>query len=586
MIKLFKIVSLFIFSIFLFGCLENNSDLLQKIEQIKKVGDDNPKLALTMLDSLTIQVREESEYAQMKYFLLKIRLNDKAYIPHQSDITAKKVLLYFENNGSDMEKQEAYYYAGSVYRDLQDTPRALENYYKSVDVATDGNKCDSTILRNTYSQISYLLWSVQDYQRSNEYAKKEYKIAKSLNKVTINSLMHLGVTYQYLDSVDKAKEWLDKAYNKLIESEPVTDVENIYNLIYNYSRILDYKQATACYELSKKLPANIYYAPNYKNLGSYFVMINQPDSAILCYKHVIDNNNDLFTIYDTSKNLFSVYYKLGKYKEAAYYANIFRHASDTLDLGRRQELAATVNNQFQYHYDKEKEQKMKEEKERLHYIIIIISVAAVLGLSLLGLLLIYRKNRNLKKMLKLSKELDDMKTSQEMLMEKISEKEEELSTTEQSYNNAKEELKAVNEKLKEVTNEVEEQKKELKAKETELAERLKQNNTYMKLLHQSELEDKAQEIVESIKQTSEGLKQMSATDWKQLIQAVDELYPDFHGQVKKRVKRLTEQRMQVCYLMKIGLDKKQIQNMVNTSRSSMFRWHDKEFMWIIEENEK
>ena len=398
--------------------------------------------------------------------------------------------------------------------------------------------------------------------------------------------MHLGVSYQYLDSVDKAKEWLDKSYNKLLDDNAFINAEYIYNLIYSYSRILDYKQATACYELSKKLPENSFFSPKYLNLGAYFEMINQPDSAIICYKHVIDDNYDLFNVFDASKNLFSVYYKLGNYKEAAYYANIFRHASDTLDLGRRQELAATVNNQFQYHFDKEKEQKLKEEKERLHYMIIIISVAAVLGLSLLGLLLIYRKNRNMKKMLTLSKKVDDMKTSQEMLKKKIIEKEEERSITEQSYKNAMKELETVNEKLKVVTDEVEKQNRELKEKEKELADRLSQNKIYMKLLHQSELEEKAQEIVDSIKQSSNGRKNLTTAEWKQLIQVVDELYPDFHSQVSDRVEKLTEQRMQVCYLMKIGMNKKQVQNMTGLSRSTMYRWYDIEFKWILEENKK
>ena len=585
MIKLFKIVSLFILTILLFGCSENNSDLLQKMEQIKKVGDDNPRLALNMLDSLTIQVRNESEYVQMKYDLLNLRLHDKADDIPSSDIMALKVLNYFENNGNDLEKQEAYYYTGSVYRDLKDTPRALENFYKSVDIADNIENCDSIVLQNSYSNIAFLLSEIQDYKRYNYYSKKEYETAKALNKITINSLMHMAGSYNSLDSIQEAKHYFNKVYTQLKGQNGVINSEVVFNLLYHYSLLKEYKKAHNCYLLSKQVQ-NEDYMPKYLILGTYFELTNNPDSAIIYYKRVIDDNKDLFNVFDASRNLVGIYNKLGNYKEAAYYADIFRHASDTLDLGRRQELAATVNNQFQYHYDKEKEQKMKEEKERLHYIIIIISVAAVLGLSLLGLLLIYRKNRNLKKMLKLSKELDDMKTSQEMLMEKISEKEEELNCTEQSYNNAKEELEAVNEKLKDVTDEVEEQKKELKAKETELAERLKQNNTYMKLLHQSDLEEKAQEIVESIKQASEGWKQMSVTDWKQLIQAVDELYPDFHGQVKKRVKRLTEQRMQVCYLMKIGLDKKQIQNMVNISRSTSFRWHDKEFMWIIEENEK
>ena len=478
MIKLFKIVSLFIFSIFLFGCSENNSDLLQKMEKIKKIGDDNPRLALNMLDSITILVRNESEYVQMKYDLLNLRLHDKADDIPSSDIMALKVLDYFENNGNDLEKQEAYYYTGSVYRDLKDAPRALEFFHKSEELAEIYSDCDSIMLKNTYSQLYSLMYSVQDYQRAYEYALKEYNIAKIINKIDVYTLNHLGLSYFCLDSLPKAKIWFGKELDSLSKHKNLSKyTDNVYSLLYNYSLMKDKENSSACFELSKKIKDEGFYTDRYIALGEYYLLQEKTDSAIICYNYRITHNNNLTNKYDVSKSLFKIYMERGDLDKAVHYASMYVEACDSLDLGKRQELAATVNNQFQYHYDKEKEQKMKEEKERLHYIIIIISVAAVLGLSLLGLLLIYRKNRNLKKMLRLSKELDDMKTSQEMLMEKISEKEEELSTTEQSYNNAKEELETVNEKLREVTNEVEEQKKELKAKETELAERLKQNNT-------------------------------------------------------------------------------------------------------------
>ena len=59
------------------SCNEDNS--LKKIEQIKLIGDTNPNKALSMLDSIEIEIRGEGEYIRNKADLLRIRLNDKAY---------------------------------------------------------------------------------------------------------------------------------------------------------------------------------------------------------------------------------------------------------------------------------------------------------------------------------------------------------------------------------------------------------------------------------------------------------------------------------------------------------------------------
>ena len=139
---------------------------LDKLEQIKSVGDQDPDKALVMLDSLEISIRDESEYVRHKYDLLRIRLNDKAYKMPTSDIMIKQLVEYFESEGSIQEKQEANYYAGSTYRDLQDTPRALEYFFKSLDFAEGSGECDSILLRNTYSNIHYLQYRVQDYNNA------------------------------------------------------------------------------------------------------------------------------------------------------------------------------------------------------------------------------------------------------------------------------------------------------------------------------------------------------------------------------------------------------------------------------------
>lgn len=69
-------------------------------------------------------------------------------------------------------------------------------------------------------------------------------------------------------------------------------------------------------------------------------------------------------MYDASKALFHILYKSGQIEDAINYANLYIQISDSIDLGNRQELAATVNNEFQYHRDKQNEQNIVNEKER------------------------------------------------------------------------------------------------------------------------------------------------------------------------------------------------------------------------------
>ena len=192
--------------IILSGC-QDDDKTIDRLNLIKTVGNSNPTEALAMLDSINTEIRGESEYIQKKYDLLNIRLKDKAHIVATSDITIKELIQYFEANGNGQEKQETYYYAGSVYRDLQDMPRALDNFYTSISYADElGDECDSLLLRNTYSNICYIQYKVQDYRKALYYAKKEYELSERLHGNMAIDIMHIGASYLYLDSLTEAKK--------------------------------------------------------------------------------------------------------------------------------------------------------------------------------------------------------------------------------------------------------------------------------------------------------------------------------------------------------------------------------------------
>lgn len=103
------------------------------------------------------------------------------------------------------------------------------------------------------------------------------------------------------------------------------------------------------------------------------------------------------------------------------------------------------------------------------------------------------------------------------------------------------------------------------------------NNTTIK---ESELEGKAEDVIHAIRKSSTGRMNMKSADWKQLFKAVDELYPTFNERLLKELGNFTDQQKQVCYLMRIGLSKPQIQNMTNLARVTIWRWV-KKYDWVF-----
>ena len=509
----------------------SNDGIMEKMEQIKTVGNHDPEKALAMLDSLDIDIRNENDYARHKYDLLRIRLNDKAYNLPISDIMIKQLIPYFEENGSIPEKQEVYYYAGSIYRDLQDTPRALENFFKSLDIALEHKKeCDPIMLRNIYSNLQYLFYMVKDYPDALEYGLKELESCRQTKSDVVLPFNHIAATYLDMDSMRLAEAASDSAFAYIMQSGDIHKYqESLAFLLYYYSYMEKVEKARKCMSLMESNPLENGDYCTSMTYAFYYEALGKKDSAAIYCKKVLEDAKDTLYMYDAAKHLFIYYDELGDESGAARYAKAYMDMSSALDFGRRQELSATVNNQYKYHLDQKKEQELKDEKERYKATLIVVCLAALLLASLGVIYYIWKRNRHLKEIVELLEEN--------------------------------------------------------KAREQQLAEREEQNKAIIKLMHKTELEGTAEEVVEAVRQASTGKKEMTAAEWKQLYCAVDELYPSFKDKLVKELGNYSEQQQQVCYLMRIGLSNPQIQNMTNLSRATVWRWV-KKYDWVLEADGK
>lgn len=561
----FATILIAIISFLCISCKDNS--LLSKMDQIKTVGDENPALALKMLDSIYVDARNASEYTIMKYDLLKIRLEDKSYIPHTSNRTIENLMKYFEYNGTIKDKQEAYYYAGSVYRDLDDTPRAIENFYKSIETVDNKNKkeCDSIILRNAYSNLHYLFVNVQDYNNALKMAQMDYSISKALNKMTINTIIQITTAYLNMDMEKEGIHYLDEAFNCIKDKKYANEDNFIYLVLYHYSNLNLKDKANECYNLIKKRKLKRMDAFVRNILGNYYMLIGQQDSAIACYEYIINEKKNELAMYDTSKKLFLIYSENGNKDKAIKYGAEFVRMSEKLDFAKNSELAATVNNKYKYHLDQSRMQKMESERTMYLRIAIIIGFSAVLLTLAFVIFYMRKKNITLRRQLALTDSLNSVKAQMSDIKKNTLLKEQQLAS-------AQSEIADKEQKMKEISEELQHNEQLLETTQKRLNDKMKQSEQLMQMLHKAELEDSASDVVEAVRKSAEGKKKLSATDWQQLYSAVNSLYPDFKDSLMSRDGNLSEQQMQMCYLMRIGLTGPQINNVVDISRTTVWRW--------------
>ncbi|MGN0216062.1 MAG: hypothetical protein ACI4BG_05940 [Prevotella sp.] len=514
----------------------------------------------------------------MLYDLLIIRLNDKAYHIATSDIMAKQVVKYFEKNGNDLEKQEAYYYSGSVYRDLDDTPRSLEFFLKAAEIGESYPKRDSMLLQHTYSNLHALFYNVQDFKNSLIYALNEYDLSCKLNNAGLLQIMHVATAYSMLDSTNKARKMFEQAYRIVCKHNNDIDYGNLASLIYNLSALGETDKARKCIHI---LQGQQHYKLGSKDLiaiGKYYEKIGNKDSAAIYYKKVMADQSDFAYAYDASKFLFDLYEGQGNNEEAIKYAKSYVNISDSLDLGKRQEMAATVNNQYQYHLDRNKEMEAERKVAEYRNWGMALALCAIVMVSLFIIFHVKRRNSQLKTLVAMSRQLESAKSDKRLLQEEIDKKNRELAETKEQYAASSAEISSVKERLDDINRQLQQSRAELKSKEEMLNSKMEQNQSFLRLLHRSELEGRADDVLEAVKKTAGGTKKMTAEDWRRLYAAVNEIHPDFRSLLTERLGRFTEEQMQVCYLVRAGLTNPQIQNLTGLPRATVWRWV-KKFGW-------
>ena len=160
------------------GACSRKSPMDAGFEKIDMLCDTDPRLAMSMLDSIDYGALSTAE--RHRYDLLSIKSWDKAYVRHTSDSLILDVVEYYDGHRKSGLYPEALYYGGRVYSDIGDLPTALEFFQKAIDAIPNdikSNRLKGAIL----SQTGRLLEELRLHDQARPYIEKAISISKELN---------------------------------------------------------------------------------------------------------------------------------------------------------------------------------------------------------------------------------------------------------------------------------------------------------------------------------------------------------------------------------------------------------------------
>ena len=481
---------------------------------------------------------------------------------------AKDVVSYFDRHGSSNEQMKAHYLLGCVYRDLGESPRAVDSYLDAINKAdTTAKDCDFYLLSTIYSQMADIYY--KQLLLSNEIEARHqasyYAFRTDSIYYYINNLGLAAGSYILMNKPDSAElliKDVQEKFQKYGYSQAALQFSTM--LIHLYvtkpEKLADTKVLIDKYDTESNLFDQNHELPPSKRLfyfykGKYFESINQLDSAEIYYRKVYRPNMPYTAQNSMYEGLLGIFQKRHIADSIAKYAQLYCEANDSSIAKKDQELTAQMAASYNYSlYQKEAiENESKTNKTRMILLTFVFLV-------IISTILIWRKYQNIKR--KRLAEIENLKTEHVRATDEYSRnlytmqlldksRQQDIASMQKDsleYENKMTELKEENQRLEKAIKRIEQQKG--------ISQYLENTIGFMRT-----------DIVRHLKDLDYiPLSTMNEKDWRELDKQVREYFPhlllDLHNSPK-----ITTQKIQVCLLVIIKVSDSSISNWLGLKAS-------------------
>ena len=507
----------------------------------------------------------------MRRELLRAKEMNREYVPFTTDSVMKEVVAYFDRHGTPIEKIEAHYLLGCVYRDLGEAPQALQCYQDAVETASNpsegGEKGVISLLIKVYGQMAEL-YDAQNLPSDEISAMQKiqhYALLEHDSLMYIRALELMTKPYYKLGDTAKVIETVWEAHRHYTEIGDSQKAANAFATLAHImvkrgqleeadSLLREFEIKTGLFDKNGNIERGreMYYYIK----GNYYLEAGKTDSAETFFRRLLTSplpkqggaGGGSFDA-DAYRGLLSVFQKrressLSNSDSIAKYARLFEAAVDSLNNKRRIETVHQMAALYNYHRFQQKADMealaASEAKNRANVAVVLI---VLISIATCTILIWYRKGKQ-KVIDKLSEECLVIGG---LLAKARMELDEERKAAD-SYDSLETEMQ---EKLEEKSNEV----KELEGRLQQLEEH------YRSVTQLDSLEKKKNsEAVKAIRKRAEwkhGARLPSADEWIKLTNQFRLDFPYYYSTLTQG-KKLSINELRTCMLLMLDFKEGEI----------------------------
>ena len=407
------------------SCRQTRKRTLPDFDTVESIMWAHPDSALALLERMP-KPSPDDRLSDATWCLLYTQAWDKNYRRHTSDSLVNIALRYFDKREDGLRKAQAWFYKGSVLKDLGKLEEATECYVRARDLtASFDDPLFASLICQTLGRI---------YREQDIYGKAFDLFREAIHHVTqvprCDSWSHayseLGRTFAERDQLDSARHYFELS---LKNAELIKDLRTqamaigelgvVYYNKGDYNNALIYQKKDLALKLQFKDSVNFSSATF--GLAVILYQLGELDSAEVYFKKSLNTSN-IERIQTSNLVLYYISKKKHNYEEAFKYIDQYRLYTDSVHNANRTRAVAEA----QEKYDNEKLENEKKslmlEKERLQRAILRggIVVALLVGSIAFGYQRkLWLKERRLRKSEEEIQEyLANLHENEEMILQK------------------------------------------------------------------------------------------------------------------------------------------------------------------------
>ena len=525
------------------GACVNDSKVEALLDNADTLVKDYPDSVLAILDSMNEEIMDCPKSQRMRYELLRADAQNKAYVDFTTDSVMKEVVGYYDDQGAANQRMKANYLLGCTYRDMGESPLALEYYQKAVECAdTTAEDCDFYNLASVYGQMAelyrkqYLAENALEAYRLYEYAS--IKNNDSLNAVL--SLVYRSSIFQnyYNDKDDsvyilsvRAHQWLLSHNYKSQAAQHVGPLVyyNIKrgNYIMANSYLREYENYSNMVDSLGFVP---YYASVYYKLkGELLFQREQYDSLNIYLDRLLKSGRKEYAY----RGYLQLYTTLHIPDSMAKYANLYVSAIDSSFLDKSTDDLIRINSMYKYGRMQEESKDNAElyaesQTHKLYLACVILLLFVIVSVVVIA----YKKSqkKNVERIKQLAYQLESNKERLNILLEEAEERTVSMIKKEDEIIHLQEQIHSM---------------------ETIL------NSTSKDTVTQSFFNTDIYGVIKSKSQYSSNWQSVTDDEWKTLISKFRIYYSDYSSFLSSN-NNLTDDQYKVCMLIALNFRESEI----------------------------